>query len=153
MTPRQGLGELGEKLVAKECSCPRCKRDKTLTRLPANFKCADLICDFCGYLAQVKATKQSDHERVPRQIPGAAWSVQKERMDAGIYFPLFLVVVNKDDPRAYSIFYLAADLQTSEMFKPRRPLSKTAKRAGWQGFMYDLTSVQSSFVRLRWLHK
>src|SRR5271165_6342847 len=41
--------------VTRECRCPRCKRSRTLVRLPANFKCADVICDFCGYLAQVKA--------------------------------------------------------------------------------------------------
>jgi len=27
------------------------------------------------------------------------------------------------------------------VFKPRKALSETAKRAGWQGFMYDLSEV------------
>src|SRR5688500_9970616 len=54
-TARQVLGRFGETIVAKECACPKCKRSQTLKRLPNNFKCADLICDFCGYLAQVKA--------------------------------------------------------------------------------------------------
>ena len=34
--------------MVKSCSCPRCKRSDTLVRLPPNFKCADIICDFCG---------------------------------------------------------------------------------------------------------
>ena len=59
---------------------------------------------------------------------------QKERMDAGIYFPLFVVLKNG---RNHSVFYLSSDLQTEEMFIRRKPLSKNAKRAGWQGFYFD----------------
>lgn len=66
-------------------------------------------------------------------------------MDAAIYFPLFLVLVSG---KRYAIYYLAADLQTIELFKPRAPLSKTARRAGWQGFIYDTARVKANFVRL-----
>ncbi len=68
-------------------------------------------------------------------------------MEAAIYFPLFLVLVNV--AREYSIFYLAADLQEPSMFKPRKPLSETARRAGWQGFIYDMTVVENRVIRLR----
>ena len=54
-TNKQLLGERGEILVTKKCPCPKCKSEKSLKRLPANFKCADIVCDFCGYLAQVKS--------------------------------------------------------------------------------------------------
>src|SRR3954454_19856941 len=47
-TARQQLGEFGEQRVVKDCSCLRCKRPGSLLRLPPNFKCADVICDFCG---------------------------------------------------------------------------------------------------------
>jgi len=36
---------------ARTANVSRCKREGTLRRLPANFKCADIICDFCGYRA------------------------------------------------------------------------------------------------------
>jgi Dam-replacing family len=146
-TQRQILGLFGEERVVKDCSCPRCKRPKTLVRLPTNFKCADIICDFCGYLAQVKAASVRDTGALPKAVLGAAWGPQKERMDASVFFPLYLVLVG--GKRSYSIFYLSADLQTPEMFRPRVPLSANARRAGWQGFIYDLESVRSSFVRLR----
>jgi len=68
-------------------------------------------------------------------------------MEAGIYFPLFIVLVNDSD---FSIFYLSADLQTPSMFVPRKPLSQKAKRPGWQGFMYDLKGVpEGAMVRLK----
>jgi hypothetical protein len=144
---RQSLGIFGEQRVARDCACPRCKRSKTLVRLPTNFKCADLICDFCGYLAQVKASKVADVDKLPASIFGAAWGPQNERMAANVYFPLFLVLV-APGAASYAIYYLSADLQEPKMFKPRNKLSETAKRAGWQGFLYDLREVRDRFVRL-----
>ncbi|UVC11713.1 hypothetical protein IHQ71_00365 [Rhizobium sp. TH2] len=146
-TARQTLGEFGEQRVVQDCGCPKCKRPKTLVRLPPNFKCADVICDFCGYLAQVKASSAKRIDQVPKTVMGAAWEPQRQRMEAAIYFPLFLVLVTPD--AQYSIFYLSADLQEPAMFKPRNPLSENARRAGWQGFLYDMTAVADRAVRVR----
>lgn len=146
-TVKQDLGAFGEQIVAKMCSCPRCKRERTLKRLPPNFKCADLVCDFCGFLAQVKASTSIDAETLPKTILGAAWGPQKERMDAAIYFPLYLVLVTADLKR-YSIHYLSADLQPPELFIERNPLGPNAKRAGWKGFNYNVQAVRDRFVRL-----
>lgn len=144
-TEKQTLGEKGERLVTTLCQCPRCKRTKTLRRLRANFKCADIICDFCGYLAQVK-TMSRYTEKLPDTILGAAWSVQKERIGAGLFMPLFLVQV---EGRSMRIAYLAADLQEHSMFSVRKPLSQDARRAGWQGFLYVFTDDQKKrFVTL-----
>src|SRR5438874_287971 len=145
-TVRQVLGALGEALVASRFPCLQCKSPRTLRRLPANFKCADVICDFCGYLAQVKTSRSTGVEVVPDSVLGAAWSVQKERMDSGIYFPLFLVLVAS--PKLVSCFYLSADLQSPEIFSPRKPLSSSARRAGWQGFTYVLRERKNAFVRV-----
>jgi hypothetical protein len=142
------LGAFGERQVAKECPCPHCKRLKTLKRLPNNFKCADVICDFCGYVAQVKTNTSPAIESIPNRVLGAAWGPQQERMAAAIYFPLFLVLV-APDLKNHSIFYLSADLQQPDMFRPRSPLSIHARRAGWQGFTYDLDHVRDRFVRIR----
>lgn len=146
-TDKQKLGDFGENLVAKTCPCPKCKRTRTLKKLPPNFKCADLICDFCGYLAQVKTTRANDIDRLPVRVLGAAWGPQRERMDAAIYFPLYLVLSEKNGSGA-AIYYLPSDLQSPDLFQPRKPLSENARRAGWQGFIYDISAIQSHFVRL-----
>lgn len=135
-TSHQALGDYGEVVVAR-LPCPKCKRERTLRRLPVNFRCADVICDFCGYLAQVKATERADVDTLPRSLMGAAWGPQNERMAAGIYFPLFIVVANADRS-ACAVYYLPADLQQPEMFQPRQPLSATARRAGWTGYRLRL---------------
>lgn len=144
-TAKQQLGALGEKLVAQNCACPKCKRARTLKKLPTNFKCADVICDFCGYLAQVKAHNCADGATPPPELLGAAWRPQQQRMEAGIYFPLFLVLV-ADKLGRFSIHYLSADLQTAELFLERKPLRETARRKGWKGFKYDLGSVADRLV-------
>lgn len=145
-TAKQALGTWGEQLVAKNCDCPKCKRAKTLKLLPPNFKCADLICDFCGFLAQVKAMNVQGVSPLPKQVLGAAWGPQRERMESGIYFPLFLVL---KAPSSHAIYYLPTDFQSPALFAARKPLSSNAKRAGWQGFMYVLAAVpEGAFVRL-----
>jgi hypothetical protein len=147
-TKQQDLGNMGENYVRKSINCPKCKRlSKTLRVLPTNFRCADLICDFCGYLAQMKMTSVSDVKKCPQNILGAAWEPQRARREAGIYFLLFIVLLNLKE-RQKSVFYLPADLQTSLMFQPRTPLSETAKRAGWQGFMINVANATGEPIRI-----
>jgi hypothetical protein len=102
-----------------------------------------VICDFCGFLAQVKTSNTTDLAKIPPRLLGAAWKVQQERMAAGIYFPLFLVLA-KD--RKTAIYYLSADIQFPELFVARKPLSKKARRAGWQGFVYDLSTLADGAI-------
>ncbi len=147
MMTKKEFGDWGEKLVAKSCLCPKCKKKNTFKLLPTNFKCADLICDFCGFLAQVKSMNVKSISTLPKQVLGAAWGPQKDRMDSGIYFPLYLVLKTATES---SIYYLPTDFQSQELFVARKPLSADAKRAGWQGFMYDLTSVpEGAFIKLK----
>lgn len=101
-TIRQQLGDFGEKLVGRS-PCPKCKRENTLKQLPINFACADIICNFCGFLAQVKSAEKENVDVLPKYLLGAAWAPQKEHMDAGIYFPLFIVVVSPDRKKKPSI--------------------------------------------------
>jgi hypothetical protein len=100
--------------------------------LPVNFRCADIICDFCGYLAQVKATERADVGTLPRSLMGAAGGPENERMTAGIYFPLFIVVANADRS-AHAVYYLPADLQQPEMFQQRRPSQANGAPSGMGG--------------------
>jgi type II restriction enzyme len=127
-TEKQVLGRWGETLVAKKFACPRCKRFFTLRRLPPNFKCADVICDFCGYLAQVKTATVTDVLRVPSAILGAAWGPQRERMKAGIYFPLFLVLRSGNKS---AVYYVPTEFQKPTLFKKRLLFLRVhAERAG-----------------------
>ncbi len=50
--------------------------------------------------------------------------------------------------KKYSVFYLSSDLQTEEMFIKRKPLSSSAKRAGWQGYYFDGEIMKDLVTRL-----
>lgn len=148
-TEIQKLGKKGKELVRKNLECPKCKRMKTLNLLRNNFKCANLICDFCGYLAQVRTNLVDNIDDFPQAVRGGAWEPLKERMDAGIFFPVFFVFILKGNSRKFSIFYLPTDLQNEAMFIPRSPLKATAQRKGWQGYMLDGAEIAKRVLRLK----
>ncbi len=54
---------------------------------------------------------------------------------------MFIVVEN--DAGKVVTFFLPRDLQTPEIFVERKPLAATAKRAGWTGFMIDVSKALS----------
>jgi len=88
----------------------------------------------------------SDVSKVPRSVLGAAWQPQRERMKAGIYFPPYLVLRNSTES---AVYYLPTEFQNRNLFKKRAPLSKNARRAGWQGFTYNLASLaEHALVRV-----
>ena len=68
-------------------------------------------------------------------------------MNAGIYFSLFIVL--EDNYGDHAIYFLPTELQTKEMFVPRSPLSSTARRAGWQGFLIDLSKALAPPIRMK----
>ena len=138
---KQELGRKGERAVCEHVSCPRCGRERQFRALPPNFECVDVICKFCGFLAQVKATSRSSVDGPPPTVLGGAWRPQHERVIAGIFHPVY--VVSYDGTRLTRIDYIPAHMLSAypSVFKPRAKLSDTAKRAGWQGFVYDLREL------------
>ena len=125
MTVYQETGNQGEQAVKKNCLCPKCNEGK-LKILPPNFKCADVICDFCGFLAQVKARNVKKRKQKIERLLGAAWGPQKKRLGSGIVFPLFIVDIL--DRRPIEIHYLDRESQENVegLYIPRNKLSKTA---------------------------
>jgi type II restriction enzyme len=143
-SPHQALGTRGEKAVCKHAHCPRCNRRRPFKPLTVNFVCVDIICAFCGFLAQVKATRLlSGTSSLPDRLPGSAWRPQHERMLAGIYHGLFVVGFRHDGRSLVCIDYVPPHIlaATPSVFAPRRPLRPTAKRAGWTGFTFMLSEL------------
>jgi hypothetical protein len=149
-TTKQELGDRGEKAVAKHVPCPRCNRPKHLVKLTQNFPCADVICKFCGFLAQVKATRIKEGDTgPPSRIPGAAWGPQQDRIIAGVYHDLFIASFSPKG-RLMRIDHVPGHILqvTPEVFEPRKnPLSPTAKRAGWLGFDYNIEKLPVIGIR------
>lgn len=81
-------------------------------------------------------------DELPDRIPGAAWGPQHDQMIAGIFHGLYIAGFT-GRKRLVRIDYVPAHvLQASpEVFEPKAPLGPTAKRAGWQGFTYNLAKL------------
>jgi|ERR1700686_108795 len=149
-TARQALGRRGEDAVRGRAVCPQCNRSRHFKRLPTNFECADVICKFCGFLAQVKTTRLKDGtDEFPDRIMGAAWRPQHDRILAGIYHGLYLVGFRQNGTSLVRIDYVPPHViaATPRIFEPRKPLSATAKRAGWAG--YTLVASELPKVGIR----
>jgi hypothetical protein len=140
-TDRQDLGERGELAVCKHAHCPSCNRSRHFRRLPKNFECADIICKFCGFLAQVKATRLPEGaDSLPDRIMSAAWNPQHQRILAGIYSGLYLAGYRQNGRTLVLIEYVPPHVlaATPQVYEPRKPLSATAKRAGWRGYTLNI---------------
>ena len=143
----QRIGKLGEKFVTKMMNCLKCKKQNSLKLLPTNFKCADLICEFCGHTSQVK-TFRNDSEGLPNQIAGAKWNPLNERIQAGIYHALWIVRMNQTNNRCCEIWLVTSEAQDPKMFVKRKPLSSAAKKAGWQGYRIDVANHADRFIKV-----
>jgi type II restriction enzyme len=124
--------ELSFRVIRKFIACQECGRGP-LVALPPNYPTVDIICQFCSNTAQVKTFRtKSEANRLPRNIVSAAWKPQKERMDAGIFQPLY--IVSFYDSRPLRAYYLSSKIQKKyqkELFIKRKPLPSYNVRAGF----------------------
>lgn len=84
-------------------------------------------------------TLREVQESLPDRILGAAWRPVREQIEEEIFHDLFLVGFSPRG-RLVRIERVSANAlrKSPEVFAPREPLRETARRAGWQGFTYDL---------------
>jgi type II restriction enzyme len=116
--------------------CPNCSSPK-LTRLRNNTKASDYSCPACGFWYQLKSQKS----RIGESITDGAYEVM---MNA---------IRNDETPNFYFMHYDLATwsiknllLIPSFAFPPsaiikRKPLSSTARRAGWIGCNFALNRI------------
>ena len=108
--------------------CLNCERDE-LDQLPDNTPVADFECAACESRYQLKGK----NGRLGKKIPGAAYQPTIEAIRCGA-MPDYVLV--EFDTRFATVVFVDAFpglLITEDRVEPRKPLSPTARRAGWQG--------------------
>ncbi|MGE5892649.1 MAG: DpnI domain-containing protein [bacterium] len=136
MTPSLGLRYKSPLQIARVVSedwamrnlyCPACKSDK-LSQAPTNTRAIDLLCPECSQVFQLKS--------------GQHWN-QRKIVDAG-YAPMIAAIRSDSVPNLVVMQYTASwKVQnlllvpyfffTETVLERRKPLSPTARRAGWVG--------------------
>ncbi len=108
--------------------CLNCERTE-LDRLPDNTPVADFECYSCDSRYQLKGK----NGRVGKKIAGAAYQPTIDAIRAG-RMPEYVLV--EFDTRFATVVFVDAfpgRLITAERVEARKPLSASARRAGWQG--------------------
>jgi hypothetical protein len=118
--------------------CLNCARD-ALGRLPPNTPVADFICPACNATYQLK----SKDGRFGDFLVGAAYEATLRAVHKG-EMPAYVLV--EYDRRRSTIVYadaLPGELIDETRVIARRPLSPSARRAGWQGCTIDVSGLPS----------
>lgn len=116
--------------------CLECPSDD-VSALPNNTKVADLRCPNCNTAYQVK----SKDGRFGNVVHGGEFATYRSALDPGPFPNLLLV---EWDPRFSCVFVVQAIKGSEigeEQIVPRKPLSTTARRAGWQGCVININGL------------
>lgn len=123
----QKVRVMSENWVGKNVFCPICGNPH-ICNLSNNKPVADLQCDNCGEIFELKSKKG----RIGSKISDGAYSTMLERIDSSSNPDLFIM--------SYTADYQAKDLLLVPKFffvdciiEKRKPLAPTARRAGWIG--------------------
>lgn len=123
----QKIRVMSENWVGRNIFCPICGNPH-ICNLNNNMPVADLQCDKCGEIYELK----SKQGKIGSKINDGAYSTMIERINSSSNPDLFIM--------SYSSDYQVTDLLLVPKFffvesiiEKRKPLSATARRAGWVG--------------------
>jgi hypothetical protein len=121
--------------------CVNCSTDE-LTRLPAGTPVADFICATCSEMYQVKAKDGRFGDRVPGAAYGNTLDALRKRT-----MPDHVLI--EFDSRLKTVVFvdvIAGELIDEHRVIPRKPLSATARRAGWQGCTINFSDLPRTSI-------
>ena len=108
--------------------CYRCG-NPTLIALPPNAPVSDLLCPACRAEYQVK----SKNGRFGNAIVGAAFEPLMERLSARTLPDYLLIEYEAHRSQVMLLNAIQGGELTPDRIAPRKPLSSSARRAGWKG--------------------
>lgn len=126
--PTQNVRVLSEGWVAAHMFCPACGAER-LRALPNNSPVGDFVCDGCAEEFELKAKKGA----LGRSIPDGAYGAMTARLAMRNNPSLFAMSYDRDRTTVTDLIVVPRHFFTQDIIQARKPLSPTARRAGWQG--------------------
>ncbi len=123
----QRIRVMSENWVSRNMYCPCCG-NLHIEKVENNSPVADLQCDACGEIFELKTTKGT----VGNKITDGAYGTMVERITSSTNPDLFVMSYSPN----YSILSLTLIPKfffVPEIIEKRKPLGRQAKRAGWIG--------------------
>lgn len=125
------IGEAVE-ICAITMSCPICK-EKALLKYKTNEKSKDIKCDKCNSEFQIKATRSNTTKNNSLKLLGAEYNTTLSSIHNNIHYIVFIYSVENNRYTIKNIIFVDCININEKCIIARKPLSITAKRAGWQG--------------------
>ncbi len=123
----QRVRVMSESWVAHNIFCPICGNPH-ISNLNNNMPVADLSCDYCGEIFELK----SKRGKIGNKITDGAYSTMINRITSSDNPDLFVMQYSAD-LQVVNLTLIPKFFFTPSIIEKRKPLSATAKRAGWVG--------------------
>ncbi len=134
----QKIRVLSEDWVANQSYCPNCSAEP-LTEFTNNQPVADFYCANCNEQYELKSKKA----KLSNIINDGAYDTMIERINSDNN-PNFFFLTYSQALSVNNFLIIPKQFFKSDMIIKRKPLSATAKRAGWVGCNIDLRKVPES---------
>ena len=137
-SPSQIIRVLSEDWVANQSYCPNCSAEP-LTEFTNNQPVADFYCTNCAEQYELKSKKAN----LSNIINDGAYDTMIERINSDNN-PNFFFLTYSQEYSVNNFLTIPKHFFKPDMIIKRKPLSITAKRAGWVGCNIDLRQVPES---------
>jgi type II restriction enzyme len=124
----QQIRFLSERWVDAHVYCPNCGRPK-IERYKNNTPVADFMCPDCKEDFELKSTRGA----FGRRIVDGAYRTMMERLKSSRNPNLFLLCYDRPGYDVYSFLVIPKHFFVPDLIEKRKPLSDSARRAGWIG--------------------
>lgn len=129
---------LTENWVEKNIFCPNC--GSSITNYENNKPVADFYCPKCNEDYELKSKK----DKMGKKIVDGAYSTMIERLQSNQNPNFFFLNYDVKKFQVHNFIVIPKHFFTPEIIEKRKPLSSTAKRAGWTGCNILLQSIPES---------
>ena len=141
----QKIRVMSESWIEENMFCPCCGNSH-LFRLKNNEPVADMKCDNCGELFELK----SKEGKIGKKINDGAYTTMLRRITS-ITNPELLVMQYSSDYIVTDLIFIPKFFFVPQIIEKRKPLASTARRAGWIGCNY-IKKLETSDINTRsWL--
>lgn len=129
---------LTEDWVKNNCYCPVC--GNSLEHFPNNKPVADFYCNNCNEIYELK----SKNGNLSNTINDGAYQTMIERITSNTNPNFFFLVYDAKKYMVNNFLFISKYFFTPKIIIKRKPLSNTARRAGWVGCNINLKTIPSS---------
>lgn len=125
--------------AAAQMYCPNCGHPR-LAKFPANRPVADFLCESCEAQYELKSQKKA----FGRKIANGAFATKMKRLASDNSPHLIIMQYDVQSKMVINLETIPSRFFTTAIIERRKPLSKTARRAGWVGSNIILEKIPRS---------